>query len=103
MFTLVASVDQHGGMIDVRGCGFDSRSFHFHVTTFGTGQGRRSAAEALFPSKRNRLRLARFPSKRNARNASDCVWMETGLEKVAAGNGSYTAGFTSKTGWSLAG
>ena len=25
------------------------------------------------------LRLARFPSKRNARNASDCVWMETGL------------------------
>jgi len=24
-------------------------------------------------------RLARFPSKRNARNASDCVWMETGL------------------------
>ena len=22
---------------------------------------------------------ARFPSKRNARNASDCVWMETGL------------------------
>ena len=91
MFTLVASVDQHGGMIDVRGCGFDSRSFHFHVTTFGTGQGRRSAAEAL------------FPSKRNARNASDCVWMETGLEKVAVGNGSYTAGFTSKTGWSLAG
>jgi len=26
------------------------------------------------------LRLARFPSKRNARNASDCVWMETGLK-----------------------
>ena len=25
------------------------------------------------------LRLARFPSKRNARNASDCVWMKTGL------------------------
>ena len=23
---------------------------------------------------------ARFPSKRNARNASDCVWMETGLQ-----------------------
>ena len=22
---------------------------------------------------------ARFPSKRNARNASDCIWMETGL------------------------
>ena len=25
------------------------------------------------------VRLARFPSKRIARNASDCVWMETGL------------------------
>ena len=23
---------------------------------------------------------ARFLSKRNARNTSDCVWMETGLE-----------------------
>jgi len=30
------------------------------------------------------LRLARFPSKRNARNASDCVWMETELEIVTA-------------------
>jgi len=32
---------------------------------------------------RKRLRLARFSSKRNARNArnaSDCVWMETGLK-----------------------
>jgi len=32
-------------------------------------------------AKRKPLRLARFPSKRNARNernASDCVWMETG-------------------------
>jgi len=30
-----------------------------------------------------RLRLARFPSKRNARNAiSDCVWMEPGFSNV---------------------
>jgi len=32
----------------------------------------------LAACQRKRLRLARFPSKRNARNASDCVWMETG-------------------------
>jgi len=33
------------------------------------------------------LRLARYPSKRNAcnaRNASDCVWMETGLQFVTS-------------------
>jgi len=35
-------------------------------------------------AKRKRLRLARFPSKRSARNASDCVWIETGLESTAA-------------------
>ena len=34
------------------------------------------STKARFLSKRNRLRLARFPSKRNA---SDCGWMETGL------------------------
>jgi len=28
---------------------------------------------------RPEVRKVRFPSKRNARNASDCVWMETGL------------------------
>jgi len=33
----------------------------------------------LAACQRKRLRLARFLSKRNARNASDCVWMETGL------------------------
>jgi len=30
-----------------------------------------------------RLRLSRFSSKRNARNANDCVWMETGLESLS--------------------
>jgi len=34
----------------------------------------------LAACQRKRLRLARFPSKRNARNASDCVWMETGRQ-----------------------
>ena len=43
-----------------------------HSTTVNT-----LPRQARFPSKRNRLRLAGFHP--NARNASDCVWMETGL------------------------
>ena len=30
---------------------------------------------------------ARFPSKRNARNASSCVWMETGLQQLTIVSG----------------
>jgi len=37
----------------------------------------------LAACQRKRLRLAQFPSKRNARNASDWVWMETGLQTDA--------------------
>jgi len=46
----------------------------------------------LAACQRKRLRLARFPSKRNARNASDCVWMETGFYTSAAAGCSFYDG-----------
>jgi len=66
------------------GCTVDRANF-LRKTTSGLISGSVTADEHYL-ERGHRLTTARFPSKRNARkvrNASDCVWMETGLTPVS--------------------